>query len=195
MQGFFSMKTPCPHCHGMGQVITDPCVTCRGEGRIREPKKISVTIPAGVDDGSRLRLKNEGEIGSGGEPPGDLYVFVRVAGHEFFQREEFDIYCRMNISFSQAALGGEIEVPLLDNGKTKTIALPMGVQSRDTYRIPGAGIPHIRGHGRGDQVIQIVVETPRKLNKRQKELFHELATIDGKPVKGKQKGFFEKLMS
>ena len=195
MQGFFSVKSPCPHCRGMGQVITDPCVPCHGEGLVVEPKKISITVPAGVDDGSRLRLKNEGEVGPGGEPSGDLYVFIRVSGHKFFQREEFDIYCRMNISISQAALGAEIEVPLLEEGKTKTINLPAGTQSRDTYRIPSVGIPHIRGHSRGDQVIQIVVETPKKLNKRQKELFHELAEIDGKPVKEKQKGFFQKLMS
>ncbi|MFQ5673861.1 MAG: molecular chaperone DnaJ [Nitrospinales bacterium] len=195
MQGFFSLKTPCPHCRGAGQTITHPCTKCRGEGRVPETKKIVVTIPAGVDDGSRLRLKNEGEAGPNGEPPGDLYVFIHVAAHDFFQRDGYDIYCRMNISFSQAALGAEIEVPLLEEGKTKTITLPAGTQSRDTYRIPGAGIPHIRGHGRGEQIIQFIVETPRKLNKRQKELFHELAEIDGKPVKEKHKGFFQKLMS
>jgi len=195
MQGFFSLKSPCPHCRGMGQTISHPCTKCRGGGSVLESKDIAITIPAGVDDGSRLRLKNEGEVGPGGEPPGDLYVFVRVAAHEFFQRDGYDIYCRMNISFSQAALGAEIEVPLLEEGKTKTITLPAGTQSRDTYRIPGAGIPHVRGHGRGEQIIQFIVTTPRKLNKRQKELFHELAEIDGKPIKEKHKGFFQKLMS
>ncbi|MFQ5715956.1 MAG: molecular chaperone DnaJ [Nitrospinales bacterium] len=194
MQGFFSLKTSCPHCHGMGQVITDPCRQCRGQGRVAKPKQISVAIPAGVDNGSRLRLRNEGESGPRGEPPGDLYVFVHVAEHEFFQRDGSDIFCRMPISFSQAALGAEVEVPLLEPGKTKTISLAGGVQSRDTYRIHGAGIPRLRGHGRGDQIIQFLVETPRKLNKRQKELFAELAEIDGRPVKKKHKGFFERLM-
>lgn len=195
MQGFFSLKATCPTCRGQGQIITDPCRQCRGEGRVVEGKQVSVTVPAGVDDGSQLRLRGEGETGPGGASPGDLYVFVRVATHELFHREGNDIYCRMPVTFSQAALGAEIEVPLLDHGETKNITLPAGTQSRDSYRIPGAGIPHIRGHGRGDQIIQFIVETPKKLDKRQKELFQELADIDGKPVKQTQKGFFQKLIS
>lgn len=192
-QGFFSMSSTCPQCRGAGQTIVDPCKTCHGEGRVREKKKISVSIPAGVDEGSRLRLRGEGESGPPGVLPGDLYVFIHVEAHEFFHREGYDIYARMPITFSQAALGAEIEVPLLD-GKTRTISIPAGTQSNETYRIQGAGISHLRGHGRGDQIIQFVVETPRKLSKRQRELLQELAEIDGKPVKEILKGFFQRLV-
>lgn len=190
-QGFFSLASPCPHCHGTGQIIKDPCTTCRGEGVEIDKKQISVNIPPGVDDGSRLRLRGEGEAAPG-MPPGDLYVFVHVQAHEFFHREGQDIYCQLNISFSQAALGAEIEVPLLDH-KLKVISIPAGTQSGHRYRISGGGIPQIRGRGRGDQIIQLIVETPKKLNKRQKELLHDLAEIDGKPVKEKLKGFFQRL--
>ena len=192
-QGFFSMSSPCPACHGAGQIITEPCRDCRGEGRVLEKKKISVNIPAGVDEGSRLRLRGEGESGPGGLPPGDLYVFIHVAAHEHFQREGVNIYSRLSLSFSQAALGANIEVPLLDS-KTQVISIPAGTQPGQNYRVPGAGIPNLRGHGRGDHIIQLMVETPKKLNKRQKELFHELAEIDGKPAKDTLKGFFQKLM-
>jgi len=191
-QGFFSMSTPCPDCHGAGQVITHPCRECRGEGRVVKKKTISVNIPAGVDEGSRLRLRGEGESGPGGAPPGDLYVFIHVAAHETFHREGNDIYSRLNLSFSQAALGAEIEVPLI-HGKTEIISVQAGTQSGQTTRIQGVGIPHIRGHGRGDHIIQLVVETPGRLNRRQKELLQELADIDGKPVKETLKGFFQKL--
>jgi molecular chaperone DnaJ len=190
-QGFFSMQSPCPHCHGTGQLIKDPCRTCHGEGVEIDKKGISVNIPAGVDDGSRLRLRGEGEAAPG-MPAGDLYVFVHVRTHEFFHREGVDVYSQLNITFSQAALGADIEVPLL-NDKTKVISITPGTQSGDRYRIQGAGIPQIRGHDRGDQIIQLVVETPKKLNKKQKELLHELAEIDGKPVKEKLKGIFQRL--
>lgn len=193
-QGFFSMASTCPECRGAGQVITHPCKVCHGEGRVPKKKKVSLSIPPGVDDGSRLRLRGEGEAGPKGYPPGDLYVFVHVKAHEFFHRNGYNVYCKMGISFSQAALGAEIEVPLLD-GKTQTITVPPRTQSGDTFRIPGAGIPHLRGHGRGEQIIHLIVETPKKLNDRQRELLEELAEIDGKPVRHKQKGFFQKLMS
>lgn len=190
-QGFFSLASPCPNCHGTGQIIKNPCSVCRGEGVGVDKKKISVNIPGGVDDGSRLRLRGEGEATSG-MPPGDLYVFVHVEAHDFFHREGNDLYCQLNISFSQASLGAEIEVPLL-GGKKYSVNVPAGTQSGNQYRIPGAGVPSVRGRGRGDQVIQLVVETPKKLNERQRELLQELAEIDGKPVKEKLKGFFQKL--
>jgi len=190
-QGFFSLATPCPDCHGMGQIVREPCPECHGEGVVVDRKTISVNVPAGVDDGSRLRLRGEGEAGPG-LPPGDLYVFVHVQAHDVFRRDGYDIYCRLNLTVSQAALGADIEVPMLD-GQTQVINVPPGTQSGQTYRISGAGVPHIRGHGRGDQIIQFFVEVPTKLNKRQRELFQELAEIDGKPVKEKIKGFFEKL--
>lgn len=194
-QGFFSMSSPCPNCHGRGMIIKEFCKDCRGDGRVLEKKEIAITIPAGVDDGSRLRLRGEGEQGEGGAPPGDLFVILHVEAHEFFYREGNDIHCRLNITVSQAALGADIEVPLLDDGKTQVINLSPGIQSGETRRVRGAGIPHIRGHGRGDQIIHFIVETPKKLDKRQKELFHELAEIDGKPVKETLKGFFQNLMS
>lgn len=193
-QGFFNVSSPCPTCHGAGQIITHPCTQCHGEGRVRVKKKVSINIPAGVDNGSRLRLRGEGESGPGGLPPGDLYVFLQVEPHEFFHREDNDLHCRLNLSFSQAALAAEIEVPILEEGKTRVISVPPGTQSGATHRISGAGIPHLRGHSRGDQIIHFSVETPKHLNKRQKELFKELAEIDGKPVKETLKGFFQKLM-
>ena len=191
-QGFFSMASPCHACQGQGQVIEHRCSDCHGEGRVPEKKTINVTVPPGVDDGSRLRLRGEGEAGPSGAPPGDLYVFIHVEAHDLFHREGYDIFCRLNLSFSQAALGAEIEVPLLDD-KTKIITVKAGTQSGEMMRIMGAGIPNVRGHGRGDQIIQMTVETPKKLSKRQKELFHELAEIDGNPIKDTLKGFFQKL--
>ena len=191
-QGFFSLSSTCPHCRGAGQTITEPCRECRGEGRVVQGKTISVNIPAGVDDGSRLRLRGEGEPGPSGSPTGDLYVFLHVEADEYFHRDGNDIYSRMTITFSQAALGAEVEITTLD-GKTQTITIPAATQSGDTYRIRGAGIPHLRGHGRGDHIIQLVVETPKKLSKRQRELLQELAEIDGKPIKELFKGFFQKL--
>ncbi|MFQ5451073.1 MAG: molecular chaperone DnaJ [Nitrospinaceae bacterium] len=193
-QGFFSVSTPCPSCHGAGQIITDPCHQCRGEGRVLDKKKVSINIPAGVDDGTRLRLRGEGESGPGGLPPGDLYVFIHVEAHDFFHRDGYDVHSRLNLSFSQAALGAEIEVPLLDENKTQIISVAPGTQSGETHRIPGGGIPHLRGHGRGDQIIHFNVKTPRHLNKRQKELFKELAEMDGNPIKETLKGFFQKLI-
>jgi len=191
-QGFFNMASPCPACRGQGQVIEHPCSSCHGEGRVAEKKSINATIPAGVDDGSRLRLRGEGEAGPPGVKPGDLYIFIRVAADQIFQRQENDVYCRLNLSFSQAALGAEIEVPLL-NDETKVIKVKAGTQSGEMMRITGAGIPHVRGHGRGDQMIQMMVETPKKLNKKQKEIFQELAEIEGNPIKETLKGFFQKL--
>ena len=191
-QGFFSMASPCHACQGQGQVVEHRCSDCHGEGRVPEKKTISVTVPPGVDDGSRLRLRGEGEAGPSGAPPGDLYVFIHVEAHDLFHREGYDIFCRLNLSFSQAAMGAEIEVPLLDD-KTKIITVKAGTQSGEMMRIMGAGIPNVRGHGRGDQIIQMTVETPKKLSKRQKELFHELAEIDGNPIKETLKGFFQKL--
>lgn len=191
-QGFFSLSSPCPDCRGAGQIIKDPCKECRGEGVVIETKKISVNVPAGVDEGSRLRLSGEG----GAEPrlpPGDLYVFVHVEAHEFFHREENDIYCRLHISFSQAALGAEIEIPLLDDN-TRSISVAAGTKHGESIRIQGGGIRRLRGHGRGDQIIQFILDTPNNLSKRQEELFKELAEIDGKPTKEPLKGFFQKLM-
>ncbi len=191
-QGFFNMASTCPACRGQGQVIEQPCNSCHGQGSVPEKKSIKATVPAGVDDGSRLRLRGEGEAGPPGIQSGDLYIFIHVAPDEIFQRQEYDVYCRLNLSFSQAALGADIEVPLL-NDETKIIKIKSGTQSGEMIRITGAGIPHVRGNGRGDQIIQMMVETPKKLNKRQKEIFQELSEIEGKSIKETLKGFFQKI--
>lgn len=192
-QGFFSVQSTCSDCRGSGQIITHPCNDCHGDGRVLKSKKLSINIPAGVDDGSRLRLRGEGEPGPKGAPAGDLYVIMHVAAHEYFHREGHDIHSQLTLTFSQAALGAEIQVPLLDDNKTKIISVPAGVQTNETYRIPGGGIPQLRGHGRGDQIIHFIVETPKRLSSRQKELFKELSEIDGNPVKETLKGLFKKL--
>ena len=192
-QGFFSVQSPCPDCRGAGQTITHPCNECRGEGRVQENKKLSINIPAGVDDGARLRLRNEGEPGPQGLPPGDLYVIMHVEQHDFFHREEDDIHCKMTLTFAQAALGADIEVSLLEKNKTKVISIPAGTQNNGSYCIRSAGITRLRGGGRGDQIIHFEIATPKKLSKRQKELYRELAEIDGHSLKDTLKGFFQKL--
>ena len=192
-QGFFSVQSPCPDCRGAGQMITHPCIECHGDGRVLKNKKLSINIPAGVDDDSRLRLRGEGESGPQGVPAGDLYVIMHVTPHEFFHREGHDIHCRMNLTFPQAALGADIQIPLLDEGETKVISIPAGTQTNGTHRISGAGVPQVRGNGRGDQIIHFTIETPTRLNKKQKELYKELAEIEGNPIKETLKGIFQKL--
>lgn len=177
-QGFFSISTTCPHCRGEGVIITTPCEECGGAGRVLRTKKLSVRVPAGVDDGSRLRLQNEGEGGINGGPPGDLYVFLHVKPHEFFVRDGDDLHCEVPISFAQAALGTDLKVPTLDGAESVTI--PKGTQSGDTFRLKNAGIPHLRRNGRGDQIIKARVQTPRKLTKRQEALLREFAEIEAK---------------
>ena len=192
-QGFFSVQSHCPDCRGAGQSITHPCGECHGKGRVRIDKKLSINIPAGVNDGARLRLKGEGEPGPQGLPAGDLYVIIHITQHEFFHREEEDIHCKMSLTFAQAALGTDIEISLLEENQTKVISIPAGIQNNETYHIAGAGIPRLRGGGRGDQIIHFTIETPKNLNKRQKELYKELAEIDGHSFTDTLKGFFQKL--
>jgi molecular chaperone DnaJ len=189
-QGFFHISTTCHHCHGEGRVIKDPCKECRGTGSIKGKRGLSVKIPPGVDTGSTLRLKGEGEEGKRGGPHGDLYVVLRIKEHEFFQRDGYDIICQVPISFSQAALGAEIEVPTL-NG-TEKLTIPRGTQTGKILKLEGAGIPHVRGYGRGNQIIQVVVKTPTKLTKREEELLKELSEISGEEVRHKEKGFFRR---
>jgi molecular chaperone DnaJ len=186
-QGFFSISTTCPHCHGEGEVIHTPCSQCRGQKRVRKKKNLALKIPPGVETGSRLRLRGEGEEGERGGPSGDLYVVIHVEPHEFFQRDGDDITCQIPISFSQAALGGETEVPTL-NGSRKLV-IPKGTQSGQFFRLKGEGFSHMRGYGRGDEVVQVIVKTPTKLTKKQEELLREFAAIEQK--KG-EKGFFRK---
>jgi len=175
--GFFSISSTCPQCRGQGQVIKSPCSVCRGAGREKTSKLVQVKIPAGVDTGSRLRLRGEGEQGEYGGPNGDLYVFIFVEEHEFFKRSEDDVYCRIPISFVQAALGANLEVPTLTG--TERLKIPRGTQSGKIFRIKGKGINHLRGYGSGDQIIEAVVVVPTNLSKRQEELLKEFARTSG----------------
>ncbi|MGQ9857704.1 MAG: molecular chaperone DnaJ [Thermodesulfobacteriota bacterium] len=189
-QGFFTMTTTCPRCYGQGQFIVDPCDRCKGNGRVPVERKVHLHVPPGVDTGSRLRLRGEGEPGEAGGPPGDLYVVIHVEPHPFFERQGEDIFCQAPISFTQAALGARIEVPTLDG--PEILNIPRGTQSGTLFRLRGKGMPRLKGHGRGDQVIQVVVKTPTNLTRRQEELLMELAEISGESLTPKRKGFFRK---
>ena len=196
-QGFFVVEQTCPTCRGVGEVIADPCPSCRGEGRVEKRKTLTVNIPAGVDEGTRIRLAGEGEAGVRGGPPGDLYIFIHLARHSVFQREGSTLFCRCPVSFTTAALGGCIEVPGLDRKKHQ-INIPAGIQSGKQLRQRGAGMPSINGRGFGDMVIQIEVETPTRLSAKQRELlqaFRDTETGEECPASksffGKLKGLFE----
>ena len=171
-QGFFSIQQACPKCHGTGKYIADPCKACQGAGRIRQHKTLAVKIPAGVNEGDRIRLSGEGEHGINGGPPGDLYVQVHLRPHAVFQRDGGDLHCEMPISFSTAALGGEIEIPTL--GSTARLRIPEETQSGKIFRLRGKGIRGVRSQTFGDLLCHVVVETPVKLTERQKELLREL---------------------
>ena len=170
-QGFFSIQQTCPKCHGTGKVIAEPCQTCHGAGRVKKQKTLSVKIPAGVDEGDRIRLAGEGEPGVNGGPPGDLYVQMQVKAHPVFQRDHDDLHCEMPISFATAALGGEIEIPTLD-GSAK-IRIPSESQSGKVFRLRGKGIKGVRSHSHGDLLCHVVIETPVNLTERQKDLLRE----------------------
>lgn len=171
-QGFFSIQQACPKCHGTGKFIADPCGSCHGAGRIKQHKTLAVKIPAGVDEGDRIRLSGEGEHGINGGPSGDLYVQIHLKPHSVFQREGNDLHCEMPISFTTAALGGEIEIPTLDT--VAKIKIPPETQSGRTFRLRGKGIKGVRSHTHGDLLCHVVVETPVDLTERQKELLREL---------------------
>jgi molecular chaperone DnaJ len=191
-QGFFVVERTCPSCHGAGQVIADPCPNCRGEGRVDKAKTLSVNIPAGVDEGTRIRLSGEGEAGARGAPSGDLYIFLHVARHAIFERDGTTLFCRVPISFTTAALGGEIDVPGVDMAHHE-IRIPAGIQSGKQLRQRGAGMPVLNGRGHGDLVVQIEVETPSKLSARQKELLEEFRATETGHECPKSKGFFDKI--
>jgi len=188
-QGFFTVRTACPRCQGTGQQISSPCEECGGAGKHKVRKKVSVKIPAGVDSGSRLRLPGEGEPGPYGGPPGDLYVFIDVAEHEFFRRENTDIICRMPISFVQAALGDTITVPTL-NGE-KSLEIPKGTQFGDVFRFQGEGIPSLRNGRRGNQIVQVIIETPTRLTKKQETLLRDFGRLESKKISSRIKGMFK----
>ncbi len=190
-QGFFSISRPCSSCRGAGKVIKDPCPECRGSGHTRTVNTISVKVPGGIDTGSRLRLSGEGEYGERGGPPGDLYIMISVLPHPIFKRESDDIICEVPISFPQAALGAEIEVPTLE-GPVK-LKIPAGTQSGKVLRLKSKGIASIHTGRRGDEQIIIKVETPTKLDKKQKELLEEFASISGEDTTPLRKNFFSKV--
>jgi molecular chaperone DnaJ len=181
-QGFFSIARTCPSCQGSGSVVSDPCTKCKGEGRVVQQKTIDAKIPAGVEDGTRIRFSNVGEAGVHGGPPGDLYVVLHVKEHSFFERQGTDLYCMVPISFTQAALGTEIQVPTLEG--EHTLKIPEGTQSGTSFKLRGKGVPVLNGHGKGDLFIEVRLQTPTKLTKRQRELLQELqglTQIENKP--------------
>lgn len=191
-QGFFVVERTCPSCHGAGRVIESPCSSCRGEGRVDKRKTLSVNIPAGVDDGQRIRLTGEGEAGPRGAPPGDLYIFLHVKRHAIFERDGTTLFCRVPVSITKAALGGSIEVPGLDRQRHE-IKIPSGIQSGKQLRQRGAGMPVLNGRGVGDLVVEVQVETPTRLSPKQRELleaFRETETGEECP---QSQGFFDKL--
>jgi len=191
-QGFFVVERVCPTCRGSGQVIADPCEHCRGEGRAEKHKSLEVNIPAGVDEGTRIRLSGEGEAGVRGGPNGDLYIFIHLARHAVFQREGSTLFARCPVSITTAALGGTIEVPGLDRTKHE-VRIPAGIQSGKQLRVRGAGMTVLNGRGHGDMVIQVDVETPTKLSAKQRELLEEFRKTETGDECPASQSFFSKL--
>jgi len=191
-QGFFSIERTCPTCQGRGQTIADPCTKCHGHGRITEERSLSVNIPAGIEDGTRIRLSGEGEAGVRGGPAGDLYIFLSVKPHEFYQRDGADLYCSVPISFTTAALGGKFDVATLDGTKSR-VTVPEGTQAGKQFRLKGKGMPVLRSSQVGDLYIQMQIETPQKLSKRQRELLKEFEDLSSKDNNPESAGFFSRM--
>ena len=192
-QGFFTVERTCPTCGGMGKVIEKPCRVCSGQGRVQKEKTLSVNIPAGVEDGNRIRLSGEGEAGLRGGPPGDLYIFLSVQPHALFRREGNHVHCRVPLPMTTAALGGTIEVPTLDGSRAK-VQIPGGAQTGRQFRLKGKGMSVLNSTSRGDMYVQVVVETPVNLTKRQKELLEEFAAESGETETSPESaGFFAKV--
>jgi len=191
-QGFFSIERTCPTCHGRGTIIPDPCTKCHGQGRVTEERSLSVNIPAGIEDGTRIRLQGEGEAGMRGGPAGDLYIFLSVKPHEFYQRDGADLYCTIPISMTTAALGGTFDVATLDGTKSR-VTVPEGTQAGKQFRLKGKGMPVLRSPQTGDLYIQIQIETPQKLTKRQRELLQEFEQLSSKENNPESTGFFARM--
>lgn len=191
-QGFFTIERTCPVCQGQGSVISDPCPDCSGTGRTSKKRTLSVSIPEGVEDGTRIRLAGEGEAGIKGAPSGDLYIFLSITPHEFFQRDGADLFCKVPISMTKAALGSEIEVPMVGGGRTR-VKIPEGVQSGKQFRLRGKGMPILRSSQSGDMYIQLEVETPRNPTKKQKELLKEFAAECTDETHPEAHGFFTRV--
>jgi molecular chaperone DnaJ len=191
-QGLFVVERPCPACGGRGSVLEDPCRACRGEGRVDRMQTVTFDIPAGVDTGTRIRLAGKGEAGQRGAPPGDLYIFLHVRPHPVFQREGTTLMTRVPVSFTTAALGGCVEIPDLDGSSTR-LEIPAGIQSGTQLRLRGKGMPVLQGRGRGDLVVEIVVETPTRLSRRQREILEEFRATETGEECPESRGFFERL--
>ena len=191
-QGFFSVERTCHTCNGRGQTIKDPCPKCDGAGRISQERNLSVNIPAGIEDGTRIRLTGEGEAGTRGGPSGDLYIFLSIKPHEFFQRDGADLYCKVPISMATAALGGQFEVATLDGTQTR-VKVPEGTQNGKQFRLKGKGMPILRQQTMGDLYIQIAIETPQNLSKRQRELLEEFEEISSQENSPQSTGFFSRM--
>jgi molecular chaperone DnaJ len=190
-QGFFAVSRTCNHCGGSGQIVSDPCTQCGGAGKVESEATLTVKIPGGVDAGTRVRLAGEGEPGDQGGGPGDLYVVVHVKEHPIFVREGDEVLCEVPISFTQAALGSQIDVPTLD-GKVK-MKIPAGTQTGKVFRLRSKGIPHLHGAGRGDEHVRVVIETPGELSREQRELLEKFAAISGEDTHPQSKSFFDKV--
>ncbi len=191
-QGFFTIERTCPTCMGRGEIISDPCPVCSGAGRVMKERTLSVNIPAGVEDGTRIRLSGEGEAGLRGGTAGDLYIFLSIKPHEFFQRDGSDVFCRVPISMTTAALGGHIEVPTLDGTKSR-VKVPDGTESGKQFRLKGKGMPVLRSGATGDMYIQVEVETPKNLTRRQRELLEEFEKESRKETSPESAGFFARM--
>ncbi|MCI4445192.1 MAG: molecular chaperone DnaJ [Candidatus Aminicenantes bacterium] len=192
-QGFFTITRTCSHCNGTGEIIASPCEECQGTGRIKEKRVLKVKIPQGVDDGMRLRITGEGEAGDAGQPRGDLYIIVRIKKHPFFERQGRDLYAEIPVSFSQAALGAKIAIPLL-NGDFEVLKIPAGVQSGQIFKIKNAGLRDLEGHRPGDLYIKVLVKTPEKLDREQKNLFVRLAELRGEKLEELDKSVLERYL-
>jgi len=191
-QGFFTLERTCPACHGRGQVIEDPCPSCSGSGRVTRERMLSVNIPQGVEDGTRIRLAGEGEAGVRGGGSGDLYIFLSLVSHPIFQRDGADLHCRVPVSMVTAALGGEFEVPAIDGARSK-VKVPGGTQSGRRFRLQGKGMPVLRSKQSGDMYVQVVVETPQNLTKRQRELLQEFHKLSSTETQPESSGFFARV--
>lgn len=192
-QGFFTIERTCPNCRGTGRIIRNPCKSCQGSGQVQKERTLSVNVPPGVEEGTRIRLTGEGQAGINGGPAGDLYIFISLAPHALFQRDGHDLHCRAPVSFVTAALGGSIEVPTCDGGRAK-ISIPEGTQSGRQFRVRGKGMPVLRGGGMsGDLYIEVAVETPAKLSKKQKELLRAFEKESEAGTHPESEGFFAKV--
>src|SRR3954464_609544 len=191
-QGFFTLERTCPGCQGRGQMIEDACASCSGQGRVSRERTLSVNIPQGVEDGTRIPLAGEGEAGVRGGPPGDLYIFLSLAQHQLFQRDGADLHCRVPISMTAAALGGEFEVPSIDGSKAR-VKVPAGTQSGRRFRLSGKGMPVLRAKQLGDMYVQVVVETPQNLTKQQRELLAEFEKLSSQETHPEASGFFARV--